>query len=111
MPSLKSTLTSTLTVLVTVSSATPGYTPGYKPGDTPGNDATLSAIRGLSDCAQSILFPCLANSLCNPADFPCVCAELDHHGAKGLIAAACTASEVDRKPIPTPFLYPTLTYP
>ncbi|CAI6340500.1 unnamed protein product [Periconia digitata] len=81
---LSSTLTSTLTVFVTITSALPQ------------EDVIPSAIEGLSDCAQGVLFPLLANSQCNPADFPCICVELTRLQAEAAVDATCTDDDVDQ---------------
>ncbi|KAK3203218.1 hypothetical protein GRF29_112g539623 [Pseudopithomyces chartarum] len=77
MPTLLSTITSILFVTLSVT-AIP-----QNPPDIP------SAIRGLSDCTQDVLFPLLANSQCNPANFPCICIELDRLQARATVADAC----------------------
>ncbi|KAF1978433.1 hypothetical protein BU23DRAFT_595616 [Bimuria novae-zelandiae CBS 107.79] len=82
MPTLSSTLTSFTTLYVTLTADMPQNEPEL---------AITSAIRGLSDCTQDVLFPLLSNRQCNPADFPCICAELDRLQARAAVAAACPA--------------------
>ncbi|KAF2687135.1 hypothetical protein K458DRAFT_385958 [Lentithecium fluviatile CBS 122367] len=77
MPSLSSTLTSTVTLLATLTSAILQ------------NDTVPSAMHGLSDCTRGILFPLLANSQCNPANFPCICTEVDRLSAADAVAMFC----------------------
>ncbi|KAJ4305400.1 hypothetical protein N0V90_000931 [Kalmusia sp. IMI 367209] len=77
MPTLSSTLTSTATLFVTLAS-------GY-----PGVPVIPDVIHGLPNCGQDVIFPLLANSKCNPADFPCICLELEHLKAHEAVAAAC----------------------
>ncbi|EDU51127.1 predicted protein [Pyrenophora tritici-repentis Pt-1C-BFP] len=50
----------------------------------------VSAIEGLDDCTQTILFTNLANSPCNPADSSCICIQLRNAGLTNTIAATCT---------------------
>lgn len=83
MPTILSTLTSTLFVTLSVT-AIP-----QTPPDIP------SAIRGLTDCVQNVLFPLLANSQCNPANFPCICTELARLQARTAVDAACP-NDVER---------------
>jgi len=85
MPSLSSILTSTLTGLVTTTSAIPGFL------------VVTDAIRGLSDCTQDVLFPLLANSECNPANFPCICTELQRLNARNAVASKCSPDDLARK--------------
>ncbi|KAF1953501.1 hypothetical protein CC80DRAFT_494408 [Byssothecium circinans] len=99
MPSLSSTLTLTTTFLLTVTSTA-----------LPKEENLLAipdAIAGLSDCAQGILFPLIADSQTNPADFPSICAELARLNARQTIDFTCTKNEAARKyftrdsPLPT----------
>ncbi|KAJ4349876.1 uncharacterized protein N0V89_008495 [Didymosphaeria variabile] len=78
MSTVLNTLTLSSTIFVTLSTAIP-----HSPPDIPG------AIRGLSDCSQDVLFPLLGTSLCNPADFPCMCVELDRLGARKEVSDKC----------------------
>ncbi|KAL1610294.1 hypothetical protein SLS60_001960 [Paraconiothyrium brasiliense] len=78
MSTILSTLTLSSTIFATLSTAIPS-----SPPDIP------SAIRGLSDCSQDVLFPLLGTSQCNPADFPCICVELDHLGARKEVSDKC----------------------
>ncbi|PVI04855.1 hypothetical protein DM02DRAFT_668793 [Periconia macrospinosa] len=78
MVCLSSTITSTLTLFVTVTSAIPQELP-----------VVPSAIEGLSDCTQGVVFPLLAGSQCNPADFPCICTQLTLFQAEAAVSAAC----------------------
>ncbi|KAF2865990.1 hypothetical protein BDV95DRAFT_612225 [Massariosphaeria phaeospora] len=54
----------------------------------------VEAIEGLSQCAQAIVFTGLADSTCNPSDFPCICQELNRLDISSHIAATCTADEL-----------------
>ncbi|KAF2244081.1 hypothetical protein BU26DRAFT_569088 [Trematosphaeria pertusa] len=84
MPStITSAIVSTITIFVTLTSGIP-----QSPPDIP------SAIEGLSECAQGVLFPLLADSQCNPGNFPCLCIELDRLGARGKIEEECSREEV-----------------
>lgn len=45
---------------------------------------------------QTIVFEFLANSKCNPADFPCICNELKAVGISGKVGAKCSKSVLDQ---------------
>ncbi|KAF2852808.1 hypothetical protein T440DRAFT_487827 [Plenodomus tracheiphilus IPT5] len=81
-------LTSALTVTsyLTVTSSAAQY----------GTGDIISPIEGLAQCSQTIIFDCLQDSKCNPADFPCICAELKAHDIEAKVAAACTPADKDQ---------------
>jgi uncharacterized membrane protein len=54
-------------------------------------------IRGLPECAQAVILPLLANSICNPADIKCVCDLLDKDNAYDCVAKACSPADLARK--------------
>ncbi|CAE7214122.1 hypothetical protein PTTW11_10504 [Pyrenophora teres f. teres] len=72
-----------------VSTATPSPSASVNPyPNLP--PALVSAIEGLDDCTQTILFTNLANSPCNPADSSCICIQLRNAGLTNTIASTCT---------------------
>ncbi|KAI8936812.1 hypothetical protein NX059_006052 [Plenodomus lindquistii] len=82
MPSMTTTkvLTSALTVTSFLTVTTSAK---YGAGDI------IEPIEKLGQCSQTIIFDCLKDSKCNPADFPCICAELKTHDIDAKITQAC----------------------
>jgi hypothetical protein len=56
--------------------------------------AITDSIEGLPQCAQTIIFPRLADSTCNPANFPCICDELQRLRIREAVATACNPDEL-----------------
>ncbi|KAH7401135.1 hypothetical protein DE146DRAFT_788609 [Phaeosphaeria sp. MPI-PUGE-AT-0046c] len=80
-------LTESTTLTSTITASRSHYPP---PKDIVG------PIEGLDECSQTIVFEYLANSKCNPADFPCICNELKALGISGKVGAKCSKNVLDQ---------------
>ncbi|KAF2654510.1 hypothetical protein K491DRAFT_717108 [Lophiostoma macrostomum CBS 122681] len=83
MPSLTSIVTTTLLTITTLIPTTTCF---------PQSDI-FGPIEGLSQCAQTIIFTDIADSQCNPANFPCICDELVRLNVGAQISSTCTVDE------------------